>query len=114
MPKGEHDDFTSKQSMELSQWALDGVNKAKKNNLDLDELTACVKIAWNVKEICGLMGWAEEQHEKNVDTNWRCNECKYYQGVKFVQGVAPCSFWGIGGVSWKDYCSRWETCNAKE
>ena len=37
-----------------------------------------------------------------------CNQCRYYEGVHGVQGHAPCSFWGIGGVLWSDYCSRFE------
>jgi len=37
-----------------------------------------------------------------------CNQCRYYEGVHGVQGHAPCSFWGIGGVMWNDYCSRHE------
>ena len=37
-----------------------------------------------------------------------CNQCRYYDGVHGVQGHAPCSFWGIGGVLWSDYCSMFE------
>lgn len=37
-----------------------------------------------------------------------CNQCRYYEGVHGVQGHAPCSFWGIGGVLSSDYCSRFE------
>lgn len=37
-----------------------------------------------------------------------CNQCRYYEGVHGVKGHAPCSFWGIGGVLWSDYCSRFE------
>lgn len=38
----------------------------------------------------------------------QCNQCRYYEGVHGVQGHAPCSFWGIGGVLSSDYCSRYE------
>ena len=38
----------------------------------------------------------------------RCHQCKYYEGVHNVQGCAPCSFWNLGGVMWKDFCSRGE------
>lgn len=37
-----------------------------------------------------------------------CNQCRYYEGVHGVDGLAPCSFWGIGGVLASDYCSRFE------
>lgn len=37
-----------------------------------------------------------------------CNQCRHYEGVHGVQGHAPCSFWGIGGVLYNDYCSRFE------
>lgn len=37
-----------------------------------------------------------------------CNQCLHYEGVHGVQGHAPCSFWGIGGVLSSDYCSRFE------
>lgn len=37
-----------------------------------------------------------------------CNKCRYYEGVHGVNGHAPCSFWGIGGVLASDYCSRFE------
>lgn len=37
-----------------------------------------------------------------------CNQCRYYDGVRGVQGHAPCWHWNIGGVMWNDYCSRFE------
>lgn len=38
----------------------------------------------------------------------KCNECKYYEGVRKVQGHAPCSYHTIGGVMWDWYCSQFE------
>lgn len=56
-----------------------------------------------------------ETLEDLVDKLWigvkrlvRCNQCKHYEGVHDVPGCAPCSFWGIGGVMWDDYCKRGE------
>ena len=37
-----------------------------------------------------------------------CNQCRHYEGVHGVNGHAPCSFWGLGGVLSSDYCSRFE------
>ena len=38
----------------------------------------------------------------------RCNRCEYYEGVKNIQGHAPCSKWNIGGVLWDDCCPKFE------
>lgn len=37
----------------------------------------------------------------------RCKDCKHYDGVHYVRGIAPCKFWG-SMVSSDDYCSRGE------
>ena len=37
-----------------------------------------------------------------------CNTCQWYEGVHNTPGLAPCSFWNIGGVMWNDFCLRWE------
>ena len=54
----------------------------------------------------------EKNKQTNDDTTSKqkiilCNQCKYYEGVHNVQGVAPCTFWN-SRVSWKDFCSRGE------
>lgn len=45
---------------------------------------------------------------ENTKPRRECNQCQYYVGVRSVHGHAPCSFWGIGGVMWNDYCSRYK------
>ena len=35
----------------------------------------------------------------------RCNECKLYDGVHNVRGVAPCLYW-MHMTIWDDYCSH--------
>lgn len=65
----------------------------------------------NVGHLLYLHGKTEEYCQDCYDTIFtakRCNKCKYYHGVHNVSGVAPCDFWNIGGVLWKDYCSRFE------
>ena len=37
-----------------------------------------------------------------------CNTCQWYEGVHNTPGLAPCSFWNIGGVMWNDFCLRWK------
>ena len=37
-----------------------------------------------------------------------CNKCKHYQGVRNVQGHAPCDYWKSGSVLWNEYCSKAE------
>ena len=53
------------------------------------------------------MGVFSEPNTYNAPVR-RCNICKHYQDVHMVNGHAPCSFWGIGGVMWNDFCSRFE------
>lgn len=61
---------------------------------------------------CGQVVYCDTERFKVVFEDERphgeCNHCRYYEGVHGVQGHAPCSFWGIGGVLWSDYCSRFE------
>ena len=38
----------------------------------------------------------------------KCCNCLHYEGVHNTTGHAPCSFWGMGGVMWNYYCSRFE------
>ena len=45
---------------------------------------------------------------------YQCNKCKFYEGVHNVMGHAPCSLWGIGGVIWNDYCSRFNLWKESE
>lgn len=53
--------------------------------------------------------------QKSMKSNYeyQCNKCKFYEGVHYVQGHAPCSFWNIGGVMWNDYCSRFSQFTKK-
>ena len=44
----------------------------------------------------------------------QCNTCAYYEGVHGVQGHAPCSFWGCGGVLWNEYCPNHKEFNSNE
>lgn len=44
----------------------------------------------------------------------QCNRCRYYKGVPYVPGNAPCSFWNIGAVMSYDFCSRFKGINKDE
>ena len=65
----------------------------------LKELKRVRELPW-LKELKAL----REQKRPHGE----CNQCRYYDGFHGVQGHAPCSFWGIGGVLSSDYCSRFE------
>ena len=43
-----------------------------------------------------------------------CCNCECYEGVHECHGNAPCLFWGIKGVMWNDFCSRFKKCGLAE
>ena len=88
-----------------------------------DALDFCNEFATDCISRQALCYYALNQKDKSVTPNdimrfpsaeppsqqiIRCNNCKFYEGVHGVLGHAPCTYWGLGGVMYNDYCSRGE------
>lgn len=56
----------------------------------------------------GVYALINRQPAADVVEKRSCNTCQWYEGVHNTPGLAPCSFWNIGGVMWNDFCLRWK------
>lgn len=91
----------------------------EKNDAEYIKLLESSRDEWQKiaqKAIARLKALSKTQGRVEANCEHQCNKCKFYEGVHNVMGCAPCSFWGIGGVMWNDYCSRfnlWEESEVK-
>ena len=67
------------ESMEISQWALDGIVKAQRIGFDLDDLLTSVRIAWHVNGLSVLI-WKQGEPRNEAEMTNKMQNCCCFNG----------------------------------
>lgn len=113
-----YEEYILNHLQELDQGELDkeSVEPTTKSNSGVD----CAKCKQEILDLVADNDLSMGQVVKGIHAlipvtpqepiHMQCNQCKYYEGVHNVQGLAPCSYHNIvGGVLWNWYCSQFES-----